>query len=107
LQFLSSYPSKDFFMVDGLLPGDDPSDALDPEKVGKDLERLRGPRKPPPSDEELKWWALYSSASEKIQELQAQLLHPSTTDEQVVEINEQLRLSRKRLSDLEASRPPE
>ncbi len=81
-------------------------DGFDPEQIQKDLDRLRRRQhQTPPSDEELWWSVRYQNTIEKIQDLQADLLHPKTTAEQAQGINERLRALRKRLSDLEAEEP--
>jgi hypothetical protein len=90
-------------MAGGLLPGDDD---FDPGRIDKELERLRGNR-PGASDDELLWWAQYQCAYENIQDLQAELLHPNTSDERVREISGKLPALRKQLSDLEAAGPPQ
>ena len=90
-------------MAGGILPGDDD---FDPEKIDRDLERLRNPR-PAPSDEELKWWARYQVRCEQVQELQAESLHPNTTASRQAEIASLLPTLRQQLADLEAEGPPE
>lgn len=76
-------------MVDGLLPGDDPADAPDPEKIRKEFERLRNPRKPP-SEESHKRWVRIDSLAQKQTALRLRRQLPGMTPEQEADITQQL-----------------
>jgi hypothetical protein len=73
-------------MVGGMLPGDD---GFDPERIERDLERLRRPREQV-SDESLKRWILIDSLLREQTNLRLRRQLPGMTAEQEADITKQL-----------------